>query len=96
MLALGFLLLAAVAVATVGGVLVSDGKDVALYGIDMSPMALFVVGLACGVLALVSFRLILLGTKREVRVRREHRQVAQQERRQQEAVPPSNEPPAQS
>lgn len=92
MLALGFLLLAAVAVATVGGILVSDGDNVALYGIDLSAMALFSVGLACGVLALVSLRLILLGTKREVRVRREHRKLAQQERK--EAAPPV-EPPAQ-
>lgn len=94
MLALGFLLLAAVAVATVGGVLVSDGNDVALYGIDMSPMALFVVGLACGVLALLSIRLIMSGTKREVRTRRDHRKVAQQERQHPEAYPPGSEPPA--
>ncbi|MGD9958538.1 hypothetical protein [Nocardioides sp.] len=80
MVILGLLLLGVGALAIVAGVFTSDtdaaGKA-SLLGIDLSPMALFLVGVAAGVCVLWGFSILKIGTKREMRARREHKKLSE-------------------
>jgi len=79
MVILGLLLLGVGAVTILAGVFTSDvdaaGK-VSLLGIDLSPMALFLVGVAAGAFVLWGFTILKYGTKRELRARREHKELS--------------------
>jgi hypothetical protein len=77
MVILGLLLLGVGAIAILAGVFTSDAPgDVTLLGIDMSPTALFIVGVVAGACVLWGFSVLKYGTKRELRVRREHRELS--------------------
>lgn len=81
MLVIGVLLLVVGVVLAIGGVLVSDGDGVAIYGIGVSPIALFVLGAVCALALAIGIRLALAGTRREVNLRRDQRRLAKQERK---------------
>jgi len=75
MVILGLLLLAIGALAVVSAVFVSDGTA-ELLGMDLSALAIFLIGLAAGVCILWGFTTLKFGTKRGLRQRREHRELA--------------------
>ncbi len=79
MVILGLLLLGVGAIAILAGVFTSDvgaSGNVALLGIDMSPMVLFLVGVGAGASVLFGMSGLRIGTRRELRARREHRELA--------------------
>lgn len=79
MVILGLLLLGVGVIAILAGVFTSDAGasgNVALFGIDMSPMTVFLVGVGAGACVLFGLSVLRLGTKRELRTRREHRELA--------------------
>ncbi|MDP3890770.1 hypothetical protein [Nocardioides sp.] len=76
MLLLGLVCMLLGALAIVAAVFSSSGT-VELIGLEMEALALFLLGVASGALILWGFTLTRLGTKRELRTRREHRQLTE-------------------
>lgn len=79
MVILGLLLLGVGAAAILAGFFTSEAGtsgNVELLGLDMSPTTLFLVGVAAGAFVLWGFTILKIGTKRELRVRREHRELS--------------------
>ena len=75
MLILGVLMLVAAVVVMIGGLFVSDGWGINMYGFDASPATLFLLGVVSAVVFLLGLRLTLIGTKRDFKARREQRKV---------------------
>ncbi len=73
MLLLGLLLIAVGAVLVIGGVFASEvsGGQVEILGIDMSPMAFFLVGTAAGACILLGLSVARWGARRELKQRKE-------------------------
>ena len=79
MVILGLLLLGVGVIAILAGVFTSDvdaSGQVTLLGIDLTPTALFVIGVIAGAFVLWGITLLKIGTKREIRMRREHRELS--------------------
>ena len=79
MVILGLLLLGVGLIAILAGVFTSDvdaAGQVSLLGIDLTPTSLFVIGVIAGAFVLWGFTVLKIGTKRELRMRREHRELS--------------------
>ena len=76
MVVLGLLLMALGAVAVVGALFTAEGST-QLFGVDMSAMAMFFVGLGAGLAILWGFGFSKWGTKRTLRARRESKQLSE-------------------
>ncbi|MCB0907078.1 MAG: hypothetical protein KDB63_08180 [Nocardioidaceae bacterium] len=74
MVILGLLLIVLGALAIVAAVFTGTGTT-SLLGIDMSALAIFVVGVAAGAFILWGWAVLKYGTKRELRARRERRRL---------------------
>jgi hypothetical protein len=74
MVVLGLLLMALGAVAVVGALFTADGST-QLFGVDISAMAMFFVGLGAGLAIVWGFGFSKWGTKRTLRQRRESKQL---------------------
>jgi len=77
MVILGLLLIVVGAVAIVAAVGTVEGTGVELLGTDVSPLALFLIGLGAGVAILWGFSLTKWGTKRSLRQRRESKRLSE-------------------
>lgn len=77
MVILGLVLIALGALAIVAALFASDGKEVALLGIDMSPFVLFLIGVIAGAFILWGWSILKYGTKRELRQRKERKQLTE-------------------
>ena len=75
MLLLGLLLIAVGAVLVIGGVFAADvsGGQVEFMGIDVSPMALFLLGTAAGACVLLGLSVSRFGARRELQRRKERK-----------------------
>ncbi len=75
MLLLGLLLIAVGAVLVIGGVFAADvsGGQVEFMGIDVSPMALFLLGTAAGACVLLGLSVARFGARRELQRRKERK-----------------------
>ncbi|GAB2871116.1 hypothetical protein [Nocardioides pacificus] len=87
MVAIGLLLIVLGALAILAAIFISEGS-VELLGIDMSALAIFLVGVAAGAAILWGFGILKYGTKRELQIRRERRVARHEEH-------PPEQPPAQ-
>lgn len=78
MLLLGLLIIAVGAVLLIGGIFAAEvsGQQVELLGIDLSPMAFFLAGTAAGVLVLLGLWVSKAGARRELRQRKERKEMA--------------------
>ena len=74
MVVLGLLLMAVGAIAVVGALFTADGST-QLFGVDISAMAMFFVGLGAGLAIVWGFGFSKWGTKRTLRQRRESKQL---------------------
>jgi hypothetical protein len=74
MVVLGLLLMALGAVAVVGALFTAEGST-QLFGLDISAMGMFFVGLGAGLAIVWGFGFSKWGTKRSLRHRRESRQL---------------------
>lgn len=74
MVVLGLLLMALGAVAVVGALFTAEGST-QLFGVDLSAMALFFVGLGAGLAIVWGFGFSKWGTKRTLRHRRESKKL---------------------
>ncbi len=74
MVILGLLLIALGGLAIVAAVLASEG-EATLLGIDMSALTIFLVGVVAGAFILWGFTILKYGTKRELRQRKERKQL---------------------
>ena len=77
MLVLGLILIAAGALAIVAAVGTADGTNVELLGVDVSAVALFLIGVGSGVAILWGLAITKFGTKRELRQRRESKRLSE-------------------
>lgn len=77
MVILGLLLIVLGAVAIVAAIGTAEGTGVELLGTDISPVALFFIGLGAGVAILWGFGLTKWGTKRSIRQRRESKKLSE-------------------
>ncbi len=77
MVILGLLLIVLGAVAIVAAIGTAEGTGVQLLGTDISPVALFFIGLGAGVAILWGFGLTKWGTKRTIRQRRESKKLSE-------------------
>lgn len=77
MVVVGILLILVGAAAIVAAVGTSEGSGVQLLGVDLSPTALFLVGVAAGVAILWGWGLTKWGTKRTLRQRRESKKLSE-------------------
>jgi hypothetical protein len=75
MLVLGLLLLLVGVLGLLAGIFTARGTA-ELLGLDVDAVALFLVGVACGVAILGGCSILTLGTKRSLRRRRERRRVS--------------------
>ncbi|WP_148616218.1 hypothetical protein [Nocardioides rubriscoriae] len=77
MLLLGLVLIAVGAVLVIGGVFAAEitGGQAEFMGIDVSPMALFLLGTAAGVCVLLGLSLVRFGARRELRQRKERKSI---------------------
>ncbi len=75
MVILGILLLGVGAIAILAAIFVSDGSA-QLLGMDLSALTIFLVGVAAGAFVLWGFTILKYGTKRELRLRKEHRELS--------------------
>ena len=76
MVVLGLLLMAVGAVAVVGALFTAEGST-QLFGVDISAMAMFFVGLGAGLAIVWGFGFSKWGTKRTLRQRRESKQLSE-------------------
>src|SRR5690348_6834680 len=76
MVVLGLLLMALGAVAVVGALFTAEGST-QLFGLDISAMAMFFVGLGAGLAIVWGFGFSKWGTKRTLRQRRESKQLSE-------------------
>ena len=76
MVILGLLLIGLGTIAILAAIFVSEGSA-ELLGMNLSALAIFLVGIAAGACVLWGFTLLRLGTRRELRARREHRRLTQ-------------------
>lgn len=96
MVVLGILLIVVAAVAIVGAVVTLDGSNVEYLGFDVAPVTLFVAGAVSVALIWLGSKLLIVGTRRSVRARREHKRLNDLERRRDDTAPgedPGNRPP---
>lgn len=77
MVILGLILIALGALAIVAAVFTADGKETAVLGIDVSPLTLFVIGAVSGAFILWGWSILKYGTKRELRQRKERKQLTE-------------------
>ncbi|GAA1134435.1 hypothetical protein [Nocardioides aquiterrae] len=76
MVVLGLLLMAVGAVAVVGALFTAEGST-QLFGLDISALAMFFVGLGAGLAIVWGFGFSKWGTKRTLRQRRESKQLSE-------------------
>ncbi len=76
MMFLGLLLIALAGLGTVGAVFLLDGQEIEYFGFGVEPLTVFLAGVACTALAVLGFKLVGFGARREFRQRKEHRQLA--------------------
>ncbi len=74
MVILGLLLIGVGAIAICAAVFVSEGTA-ELLGMNMTALAIFLVGVAAGAAILWGFTILKYGTKRELKQRRERREL---------------------
>lgn len=74
MVILGLLLIILGAIAVLSAVFVSEGTG-ELLGIDMSSLAIFLVGVAAGAAMLWGFTILKWGTRRSIEHRRERKRI---------------------
>ena len=93
MVVLGLLLMALGAVAVVGALFTAEGSA-QLFGLDLSALAMFFVGLGAGLAIVWGFGFSKWGTKRTLRQRRESRKLdeLQQKLERREAEEHRNDP----
>ncbi len=75
MVILGMLLLGIGIIAILAAVFVSSGTA-EMLGMDLSSLTIFLIGVAAGAAVLWGFTILKLGTKRELRQRREHKELS--------------------
>lgn len=76
MVFLGLLLIALGIVAILSAVFVSDGSA-ELLGMDLTALAIFLVGVGAGAALIWGFAILKYGTKRELRQRKERKQLGE-------------------
>ena len=76
MVILGLLLILAGAIAILSALFVSEGSG-ELLGVDMSTLAIFLIGVGAGAAILWGYTILKYGTKRELRARRERKELNQ-------------------
>ncbi|MFN8191886.1 MAG: hypothetical protein U0R78_15890 [Nocardioidaceae bacterium] len=76
MVILGLLLIVLGALAIVAAVFTGTGTT-SLLGLDMSALAIFLVGVAAGAFILWGWAILKYGTKRELKARRERRRLSE-------------------
>ncbi len=76
MVFLGLLLLALGIIAILSAVFVSDGSA-ELLGMDLTALAIFLVGVGAGAALIWGFAILKYGTKREFQQRKERKQINQ-------------------
>ncbi len=76
MVILGLLLIGLGALAIVAAIMVSDGSA-ELLGMQLSAMEIFLVGVVAGAFLIWGFAILKYGTKRELRLRRERKQLTE-------------------
>jgi hypothetical protein len=74
MVVLGLLLIAAGVIAILSAIFVSEGSA-ELLGIEMTALGIFLLGVGAGAALLWGFSLLKLGTRRELRARRERKEL---------------------
>lgn len=74
MVFLGLILIALGAIAILSAVFVSDGSA-ELLGMDLTALAIFLVGVGAGAALIWGFAILKYGTKRELRQRKERKQL---------------------
>ncbi len=74
MVFLGLLLIALGVVAILAAVFASDGSA-ELLGLDLTALAIFLVGVGAGAAVIWGFAILKYGTKRELRQRKERKQL---------------------
>ena len=74
MVILGLLLIGAGAIAILSALFVSEGRG-ELLGIDMPVLAIFLVGVGAGAAILWGYTILKYGAKRELRARRERKEL---------------------
>jgi hypothetical protein len=76
MVVLGLLLIAAGVIAILSAIFVSEGSA-ELLGIAMDARGIFLVGVGAGAATLWGFSLLKFGTRRELRARRERKELSE-------------------
>jgi hypothetical protein len=71
----GLLLMLVGALAVVAAVFTADGTNVELLGLDVSALGMYLIGLGSGLAILWGFTVSKWGTKRNLRQRRESKQL---------------------
>ena len=74
MVILGLLLIGLGAIAILSAVFVSEGTA-ELLGMDLSALAIFLVGVGAGAAVLWGYTILKYGTRRELKARRERREL---------------------
>ena len=74
MVILGLLLMGAGVIAIISAVFVSEGSA-ELLGIEMTALGVFLLGVGSGVALLWGFSLLKFGTRRELKARRERKEL---------------------
>jgi hypothetical protein len=74
MVILGLVLIGAGAIAILSALFVSEGRG-ELLGIDMPTLAVFLVGVGAGAAILWGYTILKYGAKRELRARRERKEL---------------------
>lgn len=76
MVILGLLLIIVGAIAVASAVFVSDGSA-ELLGMDLTALAIFLIGVAAGAAIIWGFAILKFGTKRELQARKERKQLTE-------------------
>jgi hypothetical protein len=76
MVVLGLLLIAAGVIAILSAIFVSEGSA-ELLGIELTALGIFMVGVGAGAAVLWGFSLLKLGTRRELKARRERKELSE-------------------
>lgn len=71
----GLILMLVGALAVVAAVFTADGSNVELLGLDVSALGMYLIGLGSGLAILWGFTISKWGTKRNLRQRRESKQL---------------------